>query len=160
MKPKGKALLLFLTSNPLYQVFAELAKLERYGKYKDDINTFISVYHKVSEPLKLFTSYVNSVGLKLCQAEVRNKVYVYSGRDELRREFAYLFQDSVLQFCFIDSIESFNPIDFKAKITGEKREIFFMDIYEIIQRITENKIIDFDTPIVWRYSVMVAALEK
>lgn len=35
-----------------------------------------------------------------------------------------------------------------------------MDIYEIIQRITENKIIDFDTPIVWRYSVMVAALEK
>lgn len=96
----------------------------------------------------------------MCQAEVRNKVYVYSGRDELRREFPYLFQDSVLQFCFIDSIESLNPIDFKAKITGEKREIFFMDIYEIIQRITENKIIDFDTPIVWRYSVMVAALEK
>lgn len=87
LRPNGTVLLLFLISNPIYDIYERLSKIEKYQEYMSDVNDFISPYHKQHDPLNAFRKYVKIAGLKERHIEVRERVFLYKNTDQLLSDF-------------------------------------------------------------------------
>lgn len=77
----GDCLLVFLASSPIYEVYKVLQTREKWSKYMQDVEQFISPLHYSSNPADQFTELLDEVGFIHKKVEVRNRVFIY---DELR----------------------------------------------------------------------------
>lgn len=86
-------MLVFLVSNPIYDIYIHLSKMNKYSKYMTDVEKFISPYHYEEKPLEIFTSTLKHVGLKVSHIEIREQIFIYDNVDLLkckaRREFLF-----------------------------------------------------------------------
>lgn len=69
---------------PLYDIYEELSKLERYKGYMHDVKQFISPYHRQKRPLEMVRKYSESVGLIIEHLEIREKVFIYENDAHLK----------------------------------------------------------------------------
>ncbi|KAH8352690.1 hypothetical protein KR084_005686 [Drosophila pseudotakahashii] len=80
LKPEGgDCLLVFLASNPVYEVYKLLKMNEKWSTYMQDVEQFISPLHYSLNPGEEFSQLLNDVGFIQHNVEIRNEVFVYEG---------------------------------------------------------------------------------
>ena len=84
LKPNGTCLLIFLISNPIYDVYTHLSTMKKYSRYMNDVKKFISPYHYEEKPLDVFESTVTHVGLKISHIEIRDQIFIYDNVEILK----------------------------------------------------------------------------
>ena len=77
LKPNGMCLLTFLVSHPFFEVYVELSKTIKFSKYMCDFEKHISPYQLEEQPEKLFSKYLEEVGLKATHVEIKENVFDY-----------------------------------------------------------------------------------
>lgn len=83
-KPNGDVLVIFLAQNPIYEIYQQMAKNQRWSKYMTDVERFISPYQNSDEPADDFSRLLVESGFREYQVEVREKLYVFEGIDVLK----------------------------------------------------------------------------
>ncbi|EDW77852.1 uncharacterized protein Dwil_GK24707 [Drosophila willistoni] len=83
----GDCLLVFLASNPVYEVYKILRTQSKWSAYMHDVERFISPLHYSSNPGEEFSELLNEVGFVQHNVEVRNEVFVYEGVRTLKNNF-------------------------------------------------------------------------
>lgn len=84
LQPDGDCLLAFLASNPIFDVYKQLAQFPEWAPYMTDVNRFISPYQYSKTPAEDFGSLLYAAGFTEYSVEVREQLYVYEGIDILR----------------------------------------------------------------------------
>ncbi|BFF95937.1 juvenile hormone acid O-methyltransferase [Drosophila madeirensis] len=80
LRPEGgDCLLVFLASNPVYEVYKILQLNEKWSGYMQDVEQFISPLHYSSNPGEEFSQLLNEVGFIQHNVEIRSEVFVYEG---------------------------------------------------------------------------------
>ncbi|XP_030383951.1 juvenile hormone acid O-methyltransferase [Scaptodrosophila lebanonensis] len=80
----GDCLLVFLASNPVYEVYKVLACSAKWARYMRDVDQFISPLHYSKDPSAEFSRLLGEAGFVQYNVEVRNEVYVYEGVRNLK----------------------------------------------------------------------------
>ena len=80
-------MLVFLVSNPIYDVYIHLSRMKKYAKYMTDVEKFISPYHYEEKPLETFAATLTHVGLKITHIEIRDQVFIYEDIELLKCAF-------------------------------------------------------------------------
>lgn len=80
----GDCLLVFLANNPIYDVYMELAKTEKWRDYMCDVQQFISPLHSSSDPGAEFSKLLEETGFVDFTVEIRNEIYVYDGTQNVK----------------------------------------------------------------------------
>lgn len=77
LKPDGEILLTFLAKNPIYDIYEEMAKMEKWAKYKKDYKKYLSPYHNSPDPEDEVRTILNKVGfhVKVCRSDRRCYTY-------------------------------------------------------------------------------------
>ncbi|KAG5674679.1 hypothetical protein PVAND_004631 [Polypedilum vanderplanki] len=88
LKPNGTCLLVFLVSNPIYDVYTHLSRMKKYSRYMSDVEKFISPYHYEEKPLEVFESTLTHVGFKISHIEIRDQIFIYENVDLLKYSVA------------------------------------------------------------------------
>lgn len=85
LRPEGgDCLLVFLASNPVYDVYKLLSKSPSWSTYMKDVDNFISPLHNSTDAKLEFSLMLKEAGFKDLQVELREKVYVYEGLEVLK----------------------------------------------------------------------------
>ncbi|KAM7351815.1 juvenile hormone acid methyltransferase isoform 1-T1 [Cochliomyia hominivorax] len=91
----GDCLLVFLATNPIFDIYKLLSKSSKWSPYMKDVDQFISPLHYSSDPKLEFSLMLKEAGFSDIQVELRNKLYVYEGLE--------IFKDNVKAVCpFLD----------------------------------------------------------
>jgi hypothetical protein len=98
LKPSGTVLMEFLSFSPVYDIYEELSKFKTYRRFMKDVTNFISPYHHLEHPLKLFNELVNSAGFLPKHLEIRDQIYIYENADQLKS--IHQFIQLSLRHCF------------------------------------------------------------
>ncbi|KAH8266626.1 hypothetical protein KR018_003824 [Drosophila ironensis] len=80
LRPEGgDCLLVFLASNPVYEVYKILMTNAKWSAYMQDVEQFISPLHYSQNPGEEFSELLSKVGFIQHNVEIRNEVFVYEG---------------------------------------------------------------------------------
>ncbi|XP_014103132.2 juvenile hormone acid O-methyltransferase [Bactrocera oleae] len=80
----GDCLLVFLANNPIYDVYLELAKTQKWRDYMRDVQQFISPLHSSSDPGAQFSKLLEETGFVDYTVDIRNEIYVYDGTQNVK----------------------------------------------------------------------------
>ncbi|XP_037817110.1 juvenile hormone acid O-methyltransferase [Lucilia sericata] len=80
----GDCLLVFLASNPIFDVYKLLSKSTKWSTYMKDVDQFISPLHYSKDPKTEFSAMLKEVGFSIVNIELKHKVYVYEGLEILK----------------------------------------------------------------------------
>ncbi|XP_036329613.1 juvenile hormone acid O-methyltransferase-like [Rhagoletis pomonella] len=80
----GDCLLVFLANNPIFDVYIELSKSEKWGRYMTDAVQFISPLHNSSDPGAEYSKLLQEAGFVNFSVEIRNEIFVYDGTQNLK----------------------------------------------------------------------------
>lgn len=86
----GDCLVAFLASNPIFEIYKELAKSMKWAKYMNDVNRFISPYQYSKNPVEEFGKMLGLAGFAEHTVVVRDKLFVYDGLDILKSEYLFI----------------------------------------------------------------------
>ncbi|XP_067623344.1 juvenile hormone acid O-methyltransferase isoform X2 [Eurosta solidaginis] len=101
----GDCLLVFLANNAIFDVYIELSKTEKWGRYMTDAMQFISPLHNSSDPGAEYSKLLQETGFVDFSVEIRNEIFVYDGTQNLK--------DNVEAVCpFLERIPKFQHEDF------------------------------------------------
>ncbi|XP_005179560.1 juvenile hormone acid O-methyltransferase-like [Musca domestica] len=98
LRPEGgDCLLVFLATNPVFDVYKLLSKSTQWSPYMKDVHRFISPLHYSSDPKMEYTKMLKETGFTDIQVDLKEKVYIYEGLETLK--------DNVKAVCpFLDRI--------------------------------------------------------
>lgn len=86
LKPGGDILLTFLASNPIYDVYKNMAKNRKWKPYsKID---FIAPYHGSSEPEKQLRKLISDNGFEVHVCKTENRIYTFPNMEIWRSKFS------------------------------------------------------------------------
>ncbi|KFB41593.1 AGAP005256-PA-like protein [Anopheles sinensis] len=85
LKPGGECLLVFLANNPIFDIYNQLSRSPKWSKYMYDVEKYISPYQYSENPASEIEDLLCTVGFQQYQIQVRDKLYVYEGLDNLKR---------------------------------------------------------------------------
>ncbi|XP_053959018.1 juvenile hormone acid O-methyltransferase [Anastrepha ludens] len=118
----GDCLLVFLANNPIFDVYIELSKTEKWGSYMIDVMHFISPLHNSDDPGADYSKLLQETGFVDFRVEIRNEIFVYDGTQNLK-----------------DNVKAVCP--FLERIPEAKHEEFLDDI---IKAVVDMKLRDGD----------------
>jgi len=135
---QGEALLLFLASNPIFQMYRQMASSCKWAPYMLDVEDFVPVYQDTTDPATQFKSVLGKAGFATRKCEAA--------------EFSFTFQN---QNQLLSALRAVNP--FLTRIPQERHREFLMDCFHTLARI--------ETPLSEgkmeaRYRLMVAHVRK
>uniref|UniRef100_A0A8W7PU78 Ras-related protein Rab-3 n=1 Tax=Anopheles coluzzii TaxID=1518534 RepID=A0A8W7PU78_ANOCL len=81
----GDCLLVFLANNPIFDIYNQLSRSPKWSKYMYDVEKYISPYQYCENPASEIEDLLCTVGFQQYQIQVRDKLYVYEGLDNLKR---------------------------------------------------------------------------
>lgn len=85
LKPEGDILLTFLASNPIYDVYRNMAKHKKWKQYsKTDL---IAPYHGTDEPEKQLRKILVDSGFDVLVCHVENRTYMFPNMDVWRSKY-------------------------------------------------------------------------
>jgi juvenile hormone-III synthase len=159
LKPNGTSLLAFLISNPIFDIYLDLSRMNKYSKYMNDVEKFISPYHFEEHPLEIFTDLLYDAGFKIFHIEIKSKIFVFDDVELLKCKF-YLdykmrFYRSPLNLIFLDSVKAVNP--FSGRMPENLQNEFLSDY---IKKVDELNLITLRGSVITPYKLMVAVVGK
>ncbi|KAG8234077.1 hypothetical protein J437_LFUL014537 [Ladona fulva] len=114
--PGGEALLVFLASSPIFNVYEQQANDSRWGKYMRDYTKFVSPYHHSKKPQREMNELLQDVGFDVLSCDCRERVFVHNGLAPLK--------DAVRAINpFMDRIPDVFHDDYLADILSESRKL-------------------------------------
>ncbi|EDW64414.1 juvenile hormone acid O-methyltransferase [Drosophila virilis] len=75
----GDCLLVFLATNPVYEVYKVLQTDRKWAGFMQDVEQFISPLHYSDDPVKHFDKLLTEAGFVYRNVELRSEVFVYEG---------------------------------------------------------------------------------
>uniref|UniRef100_A0AAG5D3Q7 Methyltransferase type 11 domain-containing protein n=1 Tax=Anopheles atroparvus TaxID=41427 RepID=A0AAG5D3Q7_ANOAO len=85
LRPGGECLLVFLANNPIFDIYNQLSRSPKWSKYMYDVEKYISPYQYSENPASEIEDLLCTVGFQHYQIQVRDKLYIYEGLDNLKR---------------------------------------------------------------------------
>ncbi|XP_053677136.1 juvenile hormone acid O-methyltransferase [Anopheles nili] len=85
LEPGGNCLLVFLANNPIFDIYNQLSRSPKWSKYMYDVEKYISPYQFCENPASEIEDLLCTVGFQQYQIQVRDKLYVYEGLENLKR---------------------------------------------------------------------------
>ncbi|XP_071453967.1 juvenile hormone acid O-methyltransferase [Hetaerina americana] len=82
--PGGEALLVFLASSPIFDVYQQMAAVSRWSKYTKDYENYISPYHHSKTPSQDLKTLLSDVGFHVAYCETRERIFVFDGLPQLK----------------------------------------------------------------------------
>ncbi|XP_053958666.1 juvenile hormone acid O-methyltransferase-like [Anastrepha ludens] len=80
----GDCLLVFLASNPFFDVYIELSKTEKWGRYMIGAMHGISPFHNSDDPGAEYSKLLQETGFVDFSVEIRKNIFVYEGTQNLK----------------------------------------------------------------------------
>lgn len=149
----------FLGFSPVFDIYEELSTLKSYEIFMKDVKNFVSPYHHLENPLKLFKEYISVAGFRAKHLELREQIYIYKNTDHLKSiQSKIVLEQFLILISYLDAVLSTNP--FTSRMPVNLRERFINDYFALLERFTENKFIDESSEIIYRYKIIVAVLTK
>ncbi|XP_044748962.1 juvenile hormone acid O-methyltransferase-like [Coccinella septempunctata] len=115
LKPEGQILLTFLAKNPIYDIYEEMSKMEKWAKYKKDYRKFVSPYHNSPDPEEEVRTILKKVGFHVTICRSERRCYSFPNLATLN-----------------GSVKAVNP--FLSRIPEEDHESYFEDYDNIMKR--------------------------
>ncbi|KAL0267368.1 UNVERIFIED_CONTAM: hypothetical protein PYX00_009656 [Menopon gallinae] len=84
LKPGGDALLVLLAKSPVFSLYDKLSGLATWKEYMQDVENFISPYHRSEDPLRDFLDLISDVGFETVKLECRERNYIFQSTSSLR----------------------------------------------------------------------------
>lgn len=94
----GDCFLVFLASNPIYDVYKTLSTSNKWSSYMTDVEQFINPLHYLKYPDKEFSRMLKEEGFSDIHVEVKNKFYYYVGIENFIGKSVYPFVRSYYFF--------------------------------------------------------------
>ncbi|TDG45107.1 hypothetical protein AWZ03_008445 [Drosophila navojoa] len=136
----GDTLLVFLATNPIYEVYKVLQSDVKWASYMQDVDQFISPLHYSTDPVKQFEELLNEAGFVYKNVELRSEVFVYEGvqtlKDNVKAICPFLERIPMSQHeeflnDFVDIVISMN-LKQDAKSNAEHSQERFISPYKLI----------------------------
>lgn len=78
LRPEGgDTLLVFLATNPIFDVYKLLSKLPKWSSFMHDVDNYISPLHYSNDPKKEFENTLIEAGFENYEVEIRQRSYSY-----------------------------------------------------------------------------------
>ncbi|XP_046388551.1 juvenile hormone acid O-methyltransferase [Ischnura elegans] len=84
LMPEGEALLVFLASSPIFDVYEHMASSPKWSKYTKDYENYISPYHHSKTPTQDLKNVMIDVGFQVLNCETRDRVFVFNEFQQLK----------------------------------------------------------------------------
>ncbi|XP_052860360.1 juvenile hormone acid O-methyltransferase [Anopheles cruzii] len=120
LKPGGNCLLVFLANNPIFDIYNQLSRSPKWSKYMYDVEKYISPYQYCENPASEIEDLLCTVGFQQYQIQVRDKLYVYEGLDNLKR-----------------AVLAVNP--FSERMPPDLRDKFLLDYIAVVRQMYLSK---------------------
>lgn len=141
LKPNGSILMFFLVSTEVFDIYAKLSTFKCYQDYMRDYKNFISPYHRVANPMRLFKKNFSAAGLKAKHLEIREQCFIYKNDDE-----------------FLNSMMAVNP--FVKRLPDNLKNQFTQDYLTVFKKMTNNENMKRGSEVIACFDLMVAVLVK
>lgn len=89
LRNDGECLLVFLASNPIFEVYYKLSRMFKWSQYMHDVVNYISPYHFCENPGNEFRQLIAEAGFSEYDVEVRERIYQYNELQSLKSELIY-----------------------------------------------------------------------
>uniref|UniRef100_A0A182X8H7 Ras-related protein Rab-3 n=1 Tax=Anopheles quadriannulatus TaxID=34691 RepID=A0A182X8H7_ANOQN len=116
----GDCLLVFLANNPIFDIYNQLSRSPKWSKYMYDVEKYISPYQYCENPASEIEDLLCTVGFQQYQIQVRDKLYVYEGLDNLKR-----------------AVLAVNP--FSERMPPELQDRFLLDYIAVVRQMYLTK---------------------
>ncbi|XP_058066848.1 juvenile hormone acid O-methyltransferase [Anopheles bellator] len=120
LKPGGNCLLVFLANNPIFDIYNQLSRSPKWSKYMYDVEKYISPYQYCENPASEIEDLLCTVGFQHYQIQVRDKLYVYEGLENLKR-----------------AVLAVNP--FSERMPPDLRDKFLLDYIAVVRQMYLSK---------------------
>lgn len=85
LRPEGgDCLLVFVVSNPIFDIYLRMSRIKRWSVFMRDVNDFISPLHSSTNPQEEFHSILREAGFTDCHVEVQHRSYIYKNIDIIK----------------------------------------------------------------------------
>ncbi|KAF5287214.1 hypothetical protein FQA39_LY15991 [Lamprigera yunnana] len=115
LKPGGDALLTFLASNPIFEIYESLSKTGRWEVYMENFSNYVSPYQYSNNPCKDLEDILKDVGFDIQLCKVDERIYIYPNVAVLKK-----------------SVTAVSP--FYNKIPEKMKEDYLSDYIQEIRR--------------------------
>lgn len=84
-------MLTFLARNPIFDIYYQLSKTDKWKKYMSDVDRFISPYQYCENPSEEIGKILSSVGFNKYKIQIMDRIYEYKGIDSLKRKYSRVY---------------------------------------------------------------------
>ncbi|XP_038118763.1 juvenile hormone acid O-methyltransferase [Culex quinquefasciatus] len=120
LRAEGDCLLTFLARNPIFDIYYQLSKTDKWKKYMSDVDRFISPYQYCENPSEEIGKILSSVGFNKYKIQIMDRIYEYKGIDSLKR-----------------AVLAVNP--FCERMPLDLQEDFMDDYIDIVRKMAYHK---------------------
>ncbi|KAJ8730693.1 hypothetical protein PYW08_002106 [Mythimna loreyi] len=137
----GECFMIFLAGAPVFDVYRVLARNNKWSKWLQNVDRYVSPYHDSKEPEKEVKKMLEKIGFVDYDVQCKNSVYVYEDLHVLRRAFTAV-----------------NPF----KIPEDKFDDYMSDYLEILKemQIMAKFNNNYETNVQFRYRLLVIYARK
>ncbi|KAK9885660.1 hypothetical protein WA026_012423 [Henosepilachna vigintioctopunctata] len=121
LRPDGYVLFTFLAKNPIFDIYEEMAKMEKWRSYMKDYEKYISPYHFSSEPTEELNDLLIKLGFHVKICEMTKRSYTFPNLKTLH-----------------ECVKAVNP--FLKNIPKCKHDEYFEDYSSTMRRLNAVKI--------------------
>lgn len=86
LKADGQIMLTFLAKNPIYDIYEEMSKMEKWVPFKKDLKKFVSPYHNSTDPEDEVRTLLKKVGFHVSVCRSERRCYSYPNLATLNGE--------------------------------------------------------------------------
>ncbi|XP_022905522.1 juvenile hormone acid O-methyltransferase-like [Onthophagus taurus] len=112
----GDLLITFLARNPIFTVYDNLSKNNRWAQYMKDVKKYLSPYHNLEDPEKELHKVMADVGFKVKKCELVDRTFIFHDLETWKQ-----------------SVIAINP--FQARIPEGLRKDYFEDIFDEVRKL-------------------------
>lgn len=144
LKPGGDMLISFLATNPIYTIYENMSKCNKWKPYMQNIKRYISPYHRSENPAKEFSGILADTGFDCHLCKTIDRSYTFPNFTVLKRKFILYnrITENVLesfQYSFyLESVTAVSP--FLSKIPENLRDDYISDYLKEVRRTKYVKI--------------------
>lgn len=87
LKPGGDMLLTFLAYHPLYEIYENMGKNNKWSKYMQNLKQFVTPLQNLEHPEKYYDKLLRKIGFNVHLCKTDNRKYTYANLEVLRSEY-------------------------------------------------------------------------
>uniref|UniRef100_A0AB39A335 Juvenile hormone acid methyltransferase 2 n=1 Tax=Agrotis ipsilon TaxID=56364 RepID=A0AB39A335_AGRIP len=137
----GELFTIFLAGAPVFDVYRVLARNNKWSKWLQDVDKYVSPYHDMKEPEKVVEKMLEKIGFVDYNVRCKNSVFVFEDLHVLKNAF-----------------KAVNPF----KIPQEKYDDFMADYLNILKelQIMTKYNNNYETSVQFRYRLLIIYARK